>query len=262
MELTKEALHYLIEEVGEHAVQEVEEDGHLYVSTTPGRELRIPPPEPTAETLKVFTLRSFVAYLAANRDELDLAHCVIHVAAPDRVRLLGHLDGRHRERESTIEAVAQTLDFPFDEFQPQEAFNIALLAKFVRPAVTEEGGDLRNDFERVLKVTSRLKSGTEITAEDNGLTQSVVIRVGVENVEEVRVPNPVHLRPYRTFPEVVQPLSPFVLRLREAGGQGAAIGLWEADGGAWQLEAVRLVAEWLETAAKSQGIEEIPPILW
>ncbi|MEB9782308.1 hypothetical protein P4K16_30685, partial [Bacillus cereus] len=62
--------------------------------------------------------------------------------------------------------------------------------------------------------------------------------------------NPVQLSPYRTFVEVEQPESKFVFRMRE----GARCGLFEADGGAWKLEAMNNIKEYLKEAL-AQEIE-------
>ena len=50
------------------------------------------------------------------------------------------------------------------------------------------------------------------------------------------------LRPFRTFQEVEQPESEFLLRLDEDGN----IGLFEADGGMWKLTARQTVKAFLE----------------
>jgi len=55
------------------------------------------------------------------------------------------------------------------------------------------------------------------------------------------VKNPVTLTPYRTFREVAQPVSPFVLRFNE----DAQAALFTGDGSVWKLEAVGLIAEYL-----------------
>lgn len=49
------------------------------------------------------------------------------------------------------------------------------------------------------------------------------------------------LQPYRTFLEVEQPASDFLLRLDKEGRPA----LYEADGGAWKLEAKRNIAAYL-----------------
>ena len=52
----------------------------------------------------------------------------------------------------------------------------------------------------------------------------------------------VKLRPYRTFLEVEQPESDFLIRIREGG----EIGFFEADGGAWKLFARSIIKSKLE----------------
>lgn len=59
----------------------------------------------------------------------------------------------------------------------------------------------------------------------------------------------VTLQPYRTFLEVEQPVSDFLLRVDKEGG----IALHQADGGAWKLAAKRSIAAYL----KEQLAEEI-----
>lgn len=55
-------------------------------------------------------------------------------------------------------------------------------------------------------------------------------------------PNPIALRPYRTFNEVEQPESEFIFRLHE----GMTVGLFEGDGGQWRNEAIWNIAEFLK----------------
>ena len=50
------------------------------------------------------------------------------------------------------------------------------------------------------------------------------------------------LKPFRTFLEVAQPESEFILRVNDKGN----IGLFEADGGVWKLEAKRNIAAYFE----------------
>ncbi|MCP8859456.1 hypothetical protein LBW12_05385 [Latilactobacillus curvatus] len=73
------------------------------------------------------------------------------------------------------------------------------------------------------------------------MSQAVTIKTGVASVDQVKVPNPVGLAPYRTFNEVTQPTSNFVFRMRE----GMKSAIFEADGGAWKLEAMSNVKDFL-----------------
>jgi len=258
MGMDRDTLTYLAEELGPNAVNLLEIDGHHYVSTTKGRALAIPPAEPTAGTLQVTTLNSFVLYLkSALVDGLKLDQHLIHVVDPGRVDLLGALQGRHRLRETVVSACAEIPAFAFDQFISQERFVIGCRAKCVDPEERADG-DPDNDVRTVIKVASRLSAKSEVRAEDDGLSQAATIVAGVETLEEIWVPNPVRLRARRTFVEVEQPLAPFILRINA----GPAVGLWEADGGAWRLAAGKAVAEWLGQAIKSIGVDPVPPILW
>ena len=52
----------------------------------------------------------------------------------------------------------------------------------------------------------------------------------------------VNMQPFRTFLEVEQPESVFLLRLDGNGN----VGLFEADGGVWKLEATRNISEYFD----------------
>lgn len=85
---------------------------------------------------------------------------------------------------------------------------------------------------------------------DNGVTQEVSVRRGVALKEQQTVQPIVHLQPYRTFLEVKQPASDFLLRIDKDGHPA----LYEADGGAWKLEAKRNIAGYL--SAQLADLEE------
>lgn len=258
MSMDRDTLKYLAEELGPTAVKEVTIDGNTYVSTTQGRALNLPPAEPTAKALTVRTLHSFVGYLeASSLDGLDLSKQMVHVVGPERVDLLGPLHGRHRQRETVLTALATVPDFSFDTNQSQERFVIGCRAKFVDPT-ERDGGDPGNDLHTVIRVASKLSSKSEVRATDDGLGQAATVMAGVETLEDIDVPNPVHLRARRTFVEIEQPLAPFILRISD----GPTVGLWEADGGAWRIDAVKAIAEWLEQAIRSTGVDPAPKILW
>ena len=59
------------------------------------------------------------------------------------------------------------------------------------------------------------------------------------------VPNPVRLRPYRTFGEIEQPESAYVFRIKDSE-RGPAFKLVEADGGLWKNDAMKRIKEYME----------------
>ncbi|MFX4306338.1 hypothetical protein F8N00_13185 [Exiguobacterium sp. A1_3_1] len=96
----------------------------------------------------------------------------------------------------------------------------------------------------ILKMVGNLKEDNVRGVGDDGISQAVTMKTGVATVADVKVVNPVTLAPYRTFIEVDQPESKFVLRMQN----GPRVALFEADGGAWKNEAIRNIEDYLMEA--------------
>ena len=99
-----------------------------------------------------------------------------------------------------------------------------------------------NGTEYLLKLLSSISNESKVTSSDNGVTQQVEARSGIALSSMVKVEPRVTLQPFRTFVEVGQPASEFLLRINERG----EIGFFPADGGVWKLEATRNVAAYFE----------------
>lgn len=194
-------------------------------------------PGPTAKALVVSTLGAVWNYLASNKDDLELTRLVVHIASPAVVCVLGPLEPRARVREMYVQAaVVDALEGFLGKFWPLEDFLIGLQVRF---ADADERG-------RVLGLLSNVKHESVKTALDDGLTQVVQARAGIALVSEVAVPNPVLLAGFRTFRDIVQPSTLYVLRVQQGktGGLPEAA-LFEADGGAWKLAATARIRDWL-----------------
>jgi hypothetical protein len=198
---------------------------------------------PSAKTLGVSSLGAVRDYLMANRDKLALDSVVVHVSDASSVRVLGSLSDRTRVREQFIEASAVDLTNGFlGKFMTLEEFVIGLQVRFSDA----------DDRKRLLALLSNVKHETVKTALDDGVTQVVQARAGVALVSDVAVPNPVLLCAYRTFRDIVQPSSLFVLRVQSGRSGGLPeVGLFEADGGSWRLTAIERVRTWLSDALPS-----------
>ena len=105
---------------------------------------------------------------------------------------------------------------------------------------------ITTDRRALLDLLRRMTNENSVSSTDNGVTQTVDARQGVALSAKVEVKPRVLLRPFRTFLEVEQPESEFLLRVDAEKG----IGLFEADGGIWKLEAKRNIAEYF---AKAMG---------
>lgn len=83
---------------------------------------------------------------------------------------------------------------------------------------------------------------------DDGVSQQVVVKSGVSIEENKRTKSEYSLKPFRTFSEVSQPMSTFILRLRK----GAEAALYIADGGAWELTAIHNIRDYLKEALSDE----------
>lgn len=228
--MIREALEYI---VGLGDAKEHEIHGDVYSD----KQLHLVKPYfPMAKAIEMHTLTSLVDYIKAQVDEMP-EHMIIDVRSPEQVALYTQLDANH-DREEFVVVNARVPAFPFNQFMDQEKFNINLQAKFL--------SDPETDKELILKFAGTVEAGTVEQYGDDGVTQKATIKTGIASKADAVVPNPVSLRPYRTFLEVAQPKSDFIFRMKQDRYDGISIAIFEADGGAWKMEATKAIKEYLE----------------
>ena len=187
--------------------------------------------EPVASKLTVSTLTGLVDYIKTNVDKLE-GKLLIQVKSPEEVTLYSPLNAdREREKYVSAEAILPN-NVVYDRFLDTERFNIMLQSAFVDD----------EDKSKLLKYTALITDDTVKNFGDDGISQKVTVKTGVASVSDAVVPNPVTLAPYRTFPEVEQPESKFIFRMKE----GPSAALFEADGGAWRNKAILNIKAYLE----------------
>ncbi len=191
--------------------------------------------EIVASGMKCSTLDAVCQYLNANIDDLKYS-MIIHVESPTSVKVYSQLNG-DRKRENVISAEAILPEFQFGRFLDRTDFNIQMQTKFV-----QEG----TDYVSVLAYVGTAEHGTIAQYSDDGVSQKAVVKAGLTQKEECLIPNPVTLRPYRTFVEVEQPESLFVFRMEDARGDGIQAALFEADGKGWRNVAMKSIQAYLE----------------
>ena len=130
--------------------------------------------------------------------------------------------------------------FEYGREYDQESFLISMQSCFKES----------DDREAVTMLASNIVNTQEATFSDNGTTQQAVMKTGITTKDNVLVPNPVNLIPYRTFLEVEQPASDFVFRVSEGRGGAPVFKLVAADGGVWKSQAVANVKAYLVEALK------------
>lgn len=208
---------------------------HMYVDKGLSRvdqELRVKTP------LRVYSLTSLVDYVKKFSDRKEGVPYLIVVDSPTSVELMSALDS-DRERETLMIARAEPPEF-ISGYVDNESFVIALQYRFV--------DDKATDRDLVMKFAGTVTKGSIKEYNDDGVTQKATIKQGVASKAEAIVPSPCTLRPYRTFPEVEQPSSTFIFRMREGRSGDVESALFEADGGAWKNEARLNIKRYLEEA--------------
>ncbi|MDP3720804.1 MAG: hypothetical protein Q8T13_23830 [Acidobacteriota bacterium] len=202
-------------------------------------------PLPKAAALKVATLGALRDYLKTNRDGLDLSKLIAHIESPNRVSVGSALRAPARDREIYITAEAHDMTDGFvGKYHSSEDFNIGLQVRFV---------DM-DQRAALLDVVSSVKTEQSAAALDNGVTQTLEARHGAVLKSHQTLPNPVTLTPFRTFRDIMQPSSVFVLRAKAEQGQLPSLALLEADGGTWKLSAIQRIKDWLDTELKDLNI--------
>jgi hypothetical protein len=215
----------------EHHEQEI--DGVLF--STKKMEPIYHDPRPAA--LGVQSLTAIVDYLKSEIDfpmiaaDKEARSILLHVVSPTAVEIVSRAGGPAVKRTTWLSASAPENPFRYGQKYDPENFNIALQSLFVDS----------DDRACILKLAGTVKSEAVKTDTDDGVTQKVEVRKNIAFAAEAKIPNPVTLRPWRTFREVEQPSSIFVLRAHD----GPAFALYEADGAAWKLEAMQSIKAWL-----------------
>lgn len=217
------------------------------------------PAKPAAKALQVSTLGALRDYLKANRDKLDLSTLMVHVETPNRVTVGSALREPARDRELYITATAQDMTDGFvGKFQSTDEFNIGLMVRFLPPVGPN---DVTNQRDALIAMVSSVRTEQSTDAIDDGITQRLEARAGVALKSHQQLPNPVTLAPFRTFRDILQPSSPFVLRAQADAGEMPELCLFEADGGAWKLIAIQRVHDWLKTELAADSATAVVAIV-
>lgn len=179
---------------------------------------------------RVNSLDSIVAILKTELNRISDLPVFVQVESERRVSVFTTYDDRY-ERSELYEAGC-THESAIGTWMSREEAMIALRSRFEYTADQEY---LIND------VLSKITAENNVTENDDGMTQSVEVRAGISLAKNVQIKPKVTLKPYRTFLEVQQPESEFLVRMNK----NAEIRFFEADGGAWKIKAKQNIYDYL-----------------
>ena len=160
----------------------------------------------------------------------------LNVSDHNRVTVFTTYRPGNLQRDVIYEA-APCLPAPLAPWSCHDDAIIALRSQFVP----------NDGVEYILGLLSRISSDDSVSSEDNGVSQEVTAITGVALKTNETVRPRVLLAPYRTFLEVEQPESEFLLRVKPGDKESKIppkIGIIEADGGAWKLAARKNIADY------------------
>ena len=205
------------------------------------------------ETLDLNSLKGVIDYIKSNiSKEFQQDEIMLHIVTPTQVKLISTLNN-DLKRDVYVNAVAPLSEFRYGRKYPSEEFVINMQSNFTD---YEEN----NDKAIILKFAGTVKNGSVTEYGDDGVSQKASVKVGVASLADAEVPSPCHLYPYRTFVEVSQPGSDFIFRLFDNGNAGVECSLFEADGGAWRLEAKENILNYLNKELLQIGLN-IPIVM-
>lgn len=222
-------------------------DGYRHIEK--GQNITLFKP-PVPKAIEIGTLSGFVKLMEQEFEGFEAGGVMVHVSAFDTVQLADTKSDDVGRRQVYIQCTAPKPErtFPFNQFLPQEIFNINLRSMFVEDA----------NLIALQKVAGNIAANAEARQEDDGFSQKVNLKTGV-HMAETHIINPrVTLRPFRTFLEVEQPAGDYLFRVKGEGGNTCA--LIEADAGRWKLTAMDTIKKWLETQLRTSSVEAIREI--
>lgn len=238
--INRDALEYLVN-LGIEENPLVEVDGKQY-SVKQLHPVKDAYPDP----LELNFLDSLVTYLRDDSDffRVDYNKLIVEIENPTQINLYTRIIGDFNQRFTPVRCFVLVEQFPRGRFISPEEFIIMAQSRFVE---TE-------DLAKIRAIVGNVKSEEVFQFSDDGISQQVTAKSGVARVENVVIPPRVKLAPYRTFVEIEQPESEFVFRAKKADAL-PCFALFEADGGAWRIEAMKRIKVYLEE--QLSGLENI-----
>lgn len=203
----------------------IEIEGETYVN---GSRLM---PDYTKQ-MSLNTLDATIDFLHATCRDGEFEYPLIVSATHADVEVYSSLD-RYNKRNYVLSVSPVTPFITFDCYMDLEKFIIQLQTCFV---------DTLNK-KRLIELVSSFVESEKLEVADNGISQTVTVEKGsaIKSKNSVEVNPFVKLAAYRTYMEVDQPETMYLLRVRD----GNRIALYEADGGAWKMHAQKQVASYL-----------------
>jgi hypothetical protein len=204
----------------------IEIDGRKY-----SRAQLAPVVDPAYPGIEVASLESLIEFVGT----LDASKIMIVVQSPTEVVVVSKTPvGTFNRRDKFLTAKAIPSNYRYGNWFEQDEFIISLNTHFVETATRQE----------LLRTVASIAVNAEGGVSDSGVSQTVSVKSGARLLTEKEVPPCWDLQPWCTFREIDQPVRKCLLRLDKSG----TLALYDASGGAWEIEAREKIAGYLRGA--------------
>ncbi len=237
--MLKEAIEKIVS-LSAPTIKEIE--GHTFSITGDGAIDQVRAAIDQPETLCVNSLDSLVKMIRTEALSRYDRPIYINVPTPTTVHCFASPRTELRETRLTY-YIAKATDVPGWKDDVTLSFEEAMISLRTRFQATV-------DTEYTLKLLSEITTGAKVTFNDNGIATTVVTQKGIALQGKDAIRPIVSLKPYRTFQEVDQPASDFLIRVSDRG-----IKFVEADGGMWRLAARETIKKHLEVSLEAESAD-------
>lgn len=228
MDLTRSSIEKIEELTKPVVLPEINEFPGKVFSTKKIYEVR--PKEKQPDKLYINTLAGIVDYLKNNLDD-ELSHTIV-IESPIDVVVYGNYDVLTESRPEYIQASFGYKGYQ-EGFSTQESFIIEVLSKFVN----------NEERESLLSLAGSISDKSEVKLLDDGISQSVSTKSGIQRISDVEIKNPITLKPFVTFPDIEQPEKLYNFRINSA--HVIQMALISCDGDLWKIKAIKSIKEYL-----------------
>lgn len=197
--------------------------------------------------IEINSLSGIVSWLESNENDRN-EEFIIVIASEEEVFLIRKRD-KFEARAMIVKATAIPGSFEFNQYKDQKDFIINVHSSFVKDVEKTE----------LIKQCSAVKNEGITTSVDDGISQKVTVSDG-PRVAEKTAKAFFSLAPYRTFSEVEQPRSTYLLRLDTRGvdkDKKVVCALFASKDKTWKNEAIASIKKYFKENIKSDKVSII-----
>ncbi|MCP3904774.1 MAG: hypothetical protein GY715_14195 [Planctomycetes bacterium] len=215
-------------------------------------DIKLPPGEPLPEHMSASTLDAIprIIEYEMTRDTIENQDDLLLEVHPTSVGVYGALEGRHRLRPCYLVCSAGEPYHPFGVSMDLEAFNVWMRTGFAQS----------EQRDALVTILSNVTQDDRLEIRDTGATQQVTVTDGVAGAQLADIPKVMKLAPFRTFAELEQPESEFIVRIKK-GQHGPTVALHEPCGARWELAALASIREYVVNLFVENPSFPAPPVI-